>query len=405
LDKNIISLSIGNGIAQLISFTTVIITARIFSQSDFGDLAVVVGIAGILRVLLTLRYETLIVPSKTISISAKVALSCLLIAAALAILISIVNIILIKLFALYSIFLSTIIAFCLALQLVTENFLNKSKRYKNIIFIKIFQSLSIGIFAVLFGYLSISSGLIFGQLVGVLLSSMFSIFFIRDIFKYSRDLDLPRFLIKNKQTPKFLVPASLIESINEQGTIILIATLFLSEIAGFFSLSWRMVVVPISVISAAFSLIYFERLSSLYNSKENISKVLISAWIKLLFFSLLVGILVYFFIDEFIITVLGEEWRRSAEIISIIIFLIMARFVSSPTSNIFIILKKLNINLVFSISNLFLRFSSIYIGYLMNDFYLGIKIWVIGEISLIAIYNLYAYYRSKEYEKKYIKEN
>ena len=42
------------------SFIAVIITARIYSQSDFGNLAVVVGIAGILRVLLTLRYEALI---------------------------------------------------------------------------------------------------------------------------------------------------------------------------------------------------------------------------------------------------------------------------------------------------------------------------------------------------------
>ena len=71
LKNNILSVSIGNTVAQIISFVTLIITTKIFTQSDFGDLAVVVGIAGILRVIITLRYETLIVPSITMEESKK----------------------------------------------------------------------------------------------------------------------------------------------------------------------------------------------------------------------------------------------------------------------------------------------------------------------------------------------
>lgn len=399
MKNNILSLSIGNTVAQIISFVIIIITAKIFTQSDFGDLAVVVGMAGILRVIITLRYETLIVPSITKEESKKKTLLCLLLALSITCFTVLINFLLSIFFDIDSILISSIIALSLAIQLIAENFLNKSKRYNKIIFLKISQSLFIGVFAIIFGISSVNSGLIYGQLLGLCLSSFFAILFIKNVFKYFKDISLKNFLKNNIKTPKFLVPASFIEAINEQGTVILIAFLFLSDFAGYFSLSWRMAVVPITVISAAFSLIYFEKLSSLYNSESILTNVLISIWKKLFIFSMIFGVLIYFFIDEFVLLVLGNDWAKSADIISIIIFLIMARFISSPTSNIFIILKKLHINLIFSIFNLFVRFSSLIIGFYLSNVFLGIKIWVAGEIILIAIYNYYAYMKCHQHEK------
>ena len=109
-------------------------------------------------------------------------------------------------------------------------------------------------------------------------------------------------------------------------------------------------------------------------------------WTLLFLMGALPLTLVYFFGEPLFEFLLGEDWREAGRLAVIMVPMILGMFLSSPTSGSYIVLNLQKYSLMFGVAVFVYRPFCLYIGYIQNDFILGVKLWVVFELIQIAIY-------------------
>ena len=195
----------------------------------------------------------------------------------------------------------------------------------------------------------------------------------------------------NKSILKYLLPSRFINNLSSQSIPIIIFAFFSIQEAGIYFFSYKILTMPLFIISSSISSVYFERAARLVDSSkkelynETLKIIIFNVTTILIFLILLNTIGIY--ILEYILT---ENWDNLRIYTLILSFLILCRSSFSSISNIIVVLNKNQISLLFNIYLLIVNISALYIGYVKND--LIYSIYIVSFLGGIGYLTLVFYF-------------
>jgi O-antigen/teichoic acid export membrane protein len=185
--------------------------------------------------------------------------------------------------------------------------------------------------------------------------------------------------------PKYYIFAQTIDNLAPQLPIYYLAA-FNPILLGLFSLSRRVLGIPISVIGNAVSKVFYSQAAEKLRNKESIFE-LYKYNLKILFS---ISVLVFFvtlIIDENLyIYILGEKWKGFKNVMILLLPLYFMQLIVTPLATTLVLFKKYKIDLLINISVFFACCFGIFIGHI---FKLGQFLLLSYSLSYAAFYIFY----------------
>lgn len=179
-------------------------------------------------------------------------------------------------------------------------------------------------------------------------------------------------LLKSYQRfPKYQMPANLISSIAIQIPLEIMGICFSSTVLGYYSMTNRVMYMPITLLATPINRVYFQEASSRYQKGENISEFafkIMETNIKLAMLPIIILMVFGRWIFSF---VLGPQWSESGVYAAVLGIYFLVAFCISCLSGSFVIIGKSSWNLVCSIINVGI---GVFLYLLVKEFP-GITIW------------------------------
>lgn len=342
--KNVLTLMTGTVMAQAIPIAIIPILTRVFTPEDFGLLALYGACVAILSVVATGRYEIAIMLPKEdedarvlLQISAIIALA---VACVISIPITIWNSELANFLGNKDIanwlYLVPISVFLSGVYQALTYWNNRQKKFKNTAISRVNQSLFQGMSQTGLGFLKVSGGLILGQFIGILSSLVYLLRKDKAYKKITEKVSKGKTkeqLVNYQKFPKYGVIGGLCDAGAMQMPVLMLTKFYSSTITGMFSLTFRVLNVPTSVISSAISQVLFQKVVEIsHTAPEKLNSYIVKMFF-LLFAIYLPAVPVLFFYGEPLFAwVFGVEWRQAGTYAGYLVVAVAIRFAVSPLS-------------------------------------------------------------------------
>lgn len=349
--KSVLVLISGSFIGQIVNFISAPIMTRLFTVTDIGVFTYINSIASIFIPVICLRYENAIVLENNNSKVFALIKLCFLINLFFSIIIFLFlsfyffnNEIFKYIFMIFLIvFISGTINILTAFNTREKNFnlLSKLSIYRpivNFIFILIFGIFHSSFLGLLFAYiLSLIAG-IFSQMKDLLREKS-------KLIKFSR-FELKSVGKKYLQFPKYSMPAIFFNNISYLSLNFFISHLYGMDVLGYYSLSYRVLGVPLTLISNNIGNVFYEKASKDYYSSGSFKIIFIRTFKLLFLLTLPITLVIYFISPWFCSVYFGENWYIAGEYIQLLSLLFGIRFIVSPLTSGILVLKENRIELM-----------------------------------------------------------
>lgn len=385
--------------AQMISLGVMLVLVRLYSPEDIGSFSVWLSIATIIAVVVTGRYEMALFSGESAEDTP-----------------AIVKLVL-QLTLLLSLFVSGMVAFSallidqvpliikeygvalaavvlgMGINKVVLSLLTLQQAFNKLGIARVALAGCIAIAQVVAGWLAIGvAGLIYGQVAGVLLATLLACFWfekgwLRECWSTGHDAVL---VVAKRYAnfPKFSLPADLINTVASQVPVILIASRFGAEAAGWFALTLKMMGAPISLLAASVLDVFKEQAARDYRAQGNCVAIFLKTF-KVLGLLALAPFLAFGFLGEWAFGfVFGEQWVESGRYAVLLIPMFYMRFVISPLSYTIYIAQRQKMDLIWQITLLVLTLACFFIP---DDIDSALWSYSIGYAIMYAIYFLLSY--------------
>lgn len=374
--KNVLTLMTGTTIAQAIPVAISPILTRIYSPDDFGSFALYVAMVMVLTTIVTGRYElAIIMPKDDDHAIYLVLLTVVMSIASCFVALCIVVIFHVEIVALlgnpkisYWLYLLPISILFSGIYQGLYYWLNRKSQYKQLAMTKVAQGGSVAGIQLGGGVLIVgAAGLILGNFIGQLTGIIFFCcaawkdIFIR--FKKITLSDIKKLAVRYKKFPLLQAPSTLIEASSAQLPIVLLSIFFGPMIVGFYSLSQKVVRVPISVIGISVGNVFRQQASKDYIESGDCTRIFTRTLMKMVSLSLPFFIVFIIFSPDIFGLVFGEKWRIAGEYAQILSPLFWLSFIVSPLSVMIFIAEKQGIDLVIQVLLVTFSSASLAVGY------------------------------------------
>jgi len=378
--RNVLTLMIGTTIAQAIPIAISPILTRIYTPEDFGVFALYMSIASIISVIATGRYElAIMLPKKDSDAINIVALSILI-----SFFVSFISFVIVFIFntqitnLLNNPEISNWLYFIPITILLTgiyqsfNYWSNRKKQYKRIATSRVVQSGSTASANLGMGFGGFgSSGLIVGQVLGKSISTAIlgKLIWNEDKNKLNEIKNLKIFAMAKKyiKFPKITIWSSFINSFYNDGKFIILGIVFLPNIMGQLYLAFRVLMIPVSIISTNIADVLFQKTSVMNNIKTS-NKEILSKLIKVLFVLMSIALLptaiIYFFGENLFSFIFGKNWTEAGQYASVLAIALFFQFSIAPFCKVFYALEKNDLYLFWE----FLRIVIVFLPVLILDF-------------------------------------
>ncbi len=374
--KNVFAMFKGTFVAQILGVIGGLFIANIYGPKSYGIYGVFLSMASIITVVNTLQLEYAIVltPKKQ---DKKQIVNLLIFISTIITLLSLLLLFFFKQSTNFSInenlFVGIIAAFLLSLVKIFEFSLISKDHFKVISFSKILTTLFTISFQILFFYISLKKGLIYGYLISIFLVSIY--FFKKNgekinFINFKKKIEL----IKDYHSlVKYAFPSNLINTIANNIMPILIMMFFSNSESASYFLSIKILGAPFILISNAISKPYFQKATELYKNKDYhllkfTKKVVTNSTIIMVLFIILLNIFIKYFLSYFF----DDKWTYLMDYSLILSFLFIAKSIFSPISYIVEIMDKNHIGLLFNCYLITVNIIAIYLAIRQNDSLSGI---------------------------------
>ncbi len=334
--NNILLLFSGTGISQLIPFIASLFLSRIYTTTDFGDLALVMSISGVIGNIVALRYELVIILQQKVSKAKGIMSLCF----SLILLNCSVIFVLLILFqpvfmgkldiSYYSLLYSVpFIAGGIGMYNVFENWFNRQREYKNMAYIKIAQSSMNSIAKLALGFLGISWGLIGGTVIGYFITFLVCIYlFSRKesfSFKYFSLQEMKKSAISYQDFSKYATPGGLLNSLSLLGLPMLIVYFYSTDMAGIYFFANSLIGIPVFILANAVAQVFKKEAVTLAQlNKFKDLRHLIRKFQQIVFLIILLFIFILSLFGGDIFSFLfGLQWQESGRLIKFFAFYLM----------------------------------------------------------------------------------
>lgn len=398
--KNVITLSTGTIIAQIIPFIISPILSRLFSPEEFGIFALYMSISSIISIVATGRYELAIMLPKDdndainimgLSLSITTIVSFIVLLVVLIFNDSIVNL-------LNNDNINNwlyLMPFSILIAGAFQNFnyyIIRKKKFKKLAIAKVNKSVISGSSNIGLGLFNFSGGLILGAFLG---EGITTYYLGRKIFnsevKILKEIKKTKMLRLAKRYIDFLrfdLFAGLFSVLTSQSIIILLGIYFNSIIVGIYSLTNRVLVAPIHFIGKAILDVFRQRATEDYNKRGRCDSIFKKTFFILVSVSFIPFLGLFFFAEEIFSFVFGEQWQEAGKIAEILTPMFFLKFISSPLSYMFYIAEKQKQNMIWQFLLFLLTMLSFIIGVSANSKEI---LFICISIVYSLFYGLYIY--------------
>jgi O-antigen/teichoic acid export membrane protein len=265
-----------------------------------------------------------------------------------------------------------------------SNWNNRKKAFRAIAASKLVKSIGAESSKLMMGKTPLSGGLIYGRIVGELLSMGYLLtkFIRNDVAQLGR-FD-GRFLWQNLRRyyrfPLFIMPSVLVGNFIQLLFVGMFTRYFGSGIVGIVGISVIYVSVAYSLMSQSFSQVFFKEIH-LVKGRVALKKVYLENAKVLAFVSLIILLIVQLIPSSWVTNLLGEQWKLMMPSLKILVLYFGVSFISSSLSFIYIRLSRQSWMLFFDLFHLLLVWVSIYLAYhLTGDFIITLIAYTAAQV-------------------------
>jgi len=405
---NTITLMVGTIIAQIISIIISPILTRLYTPNDFGVVALYISLSSILGILATSRYDLAIMLPK----EDKDAINIAILSIIITISISIITFITVLLFKediakilnsreiaewLYLLPVSVAI---IGIAAVVSCWANRKSLYPILSLNKILAAAVTSGMSLMMGLLKAgANGLIIGSILGYGTSTAVLTYRVWNLDKekvvYVGKKAIGEQAKRYYKFPLYSLPSELVNMAAQQSPIILLNIFFTPTITGFFSLTQRVLAMPIILISQSVLSVFRDRASKDFNAHGNCREIYLKTLKYLLLFSIGPFITFYLISPWLFPFVYGKQWSEAGKYAQILCPLFFFRFISNPLSYVLFIMEKQKFDLLGQILLLLFSVISISVGGHLNSPKLSIIFFSVSYSIIYIFYLVSSYHFSK----------
>lgn len=352
--KNILKLSSGSVLSQIIGVLTMPVVTRLFEPQAFGVFGVFISIAGVTSIIANLRYQlAIMIPQDEIDAS-----NLLILSVFFPVIFSFL--LLISMYFLapfaekfgllgydYFVYMVPLITCFIGLYQAFNRWHSRHQRFSLIAKSMVLQKIiSQGVMLVS-GFLGFVSGifLIWARIIGQFVSFCILFFYsyhkeknkIIESYQFKKSIQV---MIEYKNFPKYDLWSGLVNSASQNLPVILFYYFFSSEVVGYFVLVRQVLDIPMMFVGSAIGQVFFQKASvAVYEGK--LSELVYNLYDKLVVLGMFPFLVLLVSGQELFAFVFGNEWMEAGNYIEYLAIWIFLNFVSAPLSTIFSVVDKL----------------------------------------------------------------
>lgn len=402
--RNLLKILVSSGISQILPILLSPIIARLYDPYSFGEFGVFMFIYSLLLVFSTGRLNTAINIAKNEEHSNNLFLASVLIMVCFLTLLSITIIFfpgVIKQFiSSDSIYLAiglVILTFLSGSQEILLALYNRNGFFNEISISKLIYSISSVLTQILLGFYNFGvKGLVIGLIIGKFCTVTYFSLTKRIIYPILNKIDFVTIKSSIQRYKKFIIfdiPSALIAVALQQAPNYLFKVLYTAGFAGNYFFIQRLLQAPVTLISGSVLEVFKNEALNEIKTTGRFSNSYLKT-IRILGLIIISPMLIgYFYIEEIVVLIYGEEWIIAGEIAKILLPALTLRLLANPLSFAFYLKEK-------QILNLFILAATLSI--LIITFHVGLEpINVVRWISVILsfqylFYIFYSFLLSKK---------
>lgn len=396
--KNALLLVGGTSLGQLIVFLSSPILTRIYSPEDMGILGTFTALFTICVVFASLRFEMAIPLPKKDTEAAKIVMLCVYILLVVTFILTIVIIFagnhLLDIFNMSSlkpfIWLLPLSVVGVGLYQIFEWWAVRKKTYSILSKTKVTQSSFMVITQIIMGIFNYKPiGLLIGSIIGYMGgSNKLAIPFMKEYFNQIKKIKYQDYLVTLKKYARFSgfsLGSGILNNTSQQLPVILLGSFYGIGVAGFFSLTIKVIGMPTLLISRSVGKVYLGEISAMKNSQnKNLRKLFVNTTIKLGLLGIVPFILLGLIAPAIFGLLFGTEWSTAGYYLRYLSIMYFLQFVISPVAQTMIIFERTELQFYYDIIRFVLS-----IGSLIIPHYLGMDVIVTLLIYSITMSIMY----------------
>lgn len=342
--RNVVTLMTGTTLAQAIPIAAMPLLTRLYTPEEFGVLALYMSIAAMISVVVTARYEIAVMLPENDEDAANLVVLSISIA-------GLISLILLGIVFFFGddiqrllnnwtigfwLYLLPFTVFVTGVWQALNYWNNRAGKFKRLAVSRVVQGG--GMTAAQLGLSGLAGGgLVFGYFVGQV--SAAAVFLTR-IWREDHGIlkkVTPARMMENARLyskfPKYSSAGALLDNTAVQMPVLMLSRFYDSHVVGIFSLMFRALNLPMSLIAAALSQVLFQRIVKLQReSPERLVVFVLKLFLMLLGLMVPLIVFIWFFGPDLFSLVFGEAWRKAGEYATVLIFAVAIRFAVSPLS-------------------------------------------------------------------------
>lgn len=270
----------------------------------------------------------------------------------------------------------------------------RRKKYKKIALNVIAQSSAMVISRVLFGFMGMgTSGLILSYLIGYIVSTLLLLYKIEltvslEVFK-NNVIELAK---KYINFPKFSLLSDGMQNVTNLSPTILLNKYFGNDIAGYFSLSDKILGSPLWFVTSSVGDVYRQEGSEQFRLKGSCKDIFVKTVRSLFFFGIVPFLLIFLIVPLLIPFVFGSDWTMTGTFVRIFSLMYFTAFLANPILYTVNILDKQKYSVVFQIMKLISILIAFVVGVYFENFIMTLVVWSV-LVSISNVFILYVSYR------------
>lgn len=234
-----------------------------------------------------------------------------------------------------------------------------------------------------------AGGMILGSAIG---QAMAAVFIGRRVWKanqtvFSKTTKQAELAIANRYAdhPKHIAPAQLLGTVAVQIPVFMIGSVYSLATLGFFSMSYRMVSLPSSLIAGAIGDVYRQQISAAYIERGEFRQIFINTlkWTALL--ALPPFAFAYFIAPVIFEWVFGSGWRVAGEYAQILVVAAFFQFIFTPIDKGAVVVGATRYIMVWHVARLLL-FSFLFLLVRNNEMNIENALWIFVFINSILYF-------------------
>ena len=400
--RNVVTLILGSGVAQVLSIAFIPIYTRWFLPETFGFLSIVQNFGSLLAIMIFLGLE-MSIPTLKNKTEIESALNACFFSSFIIISVIIVALFSLSFFDMLSnkftldILLSIVLMGVLIslnqllMQSTIQTGIFKYQAINNILFVVVRFFITLSVFTVLD-----ENALIFGVYFAFIISILYLFSALKNAnffpqVKLSKEIGVI-FIKEHYHFIIYNLPSSFMNIFLSSFPIIYLGLVFDATIAGLFGVFQRIMVAPLSLVNKAFGQVLLN--AATQNIEKSMVKQLCVKIVLYLGATFPLFIILYIFSENVFYFMLGSEWSKVGEICKICLPYIFLSFCVSPISNIYVaygetkIFFFINLTFVFLLTLYFSIFAHNFNSALVFLSHFNVIMMIYYLTNLLAIFGI-----------------